>query len=154
MDFITGSFITGQPFLALAIVDDFSWECPAIKVDTSLGSARVVNVLERLAETRGLPETITMDNNPEFAGHALDEWAFHKRVKLNFIRPAKLIENAYAENLIRRLRDEGLNTNWFLSLKHAHNVTEDWRRDYNEVRLRSSLKGVTPNEYAEITGGF
>ena len=35
-------------------VDDYSRECPAIEVDTSLGGVRVVGVLERLAETRGL----------------------------------------------------------------------------------------------------
>jgi putative transposase len=48
-------FVTGRRFRVLAIVDDFSRECPAIEVDTSLGGQRVVNVLERLAETRGLP---------------------------------------------------------------------------------------------------
>ena len=59
-------------------MDDFSRECPAIEVDTSLGGARVVGVLDRLSETRGLPEVITMDNGPEFAGKALDEWAYRK----------------------------------------------------------------------------
>jgi putative transposase len=47
-------------------VDDFSRECPAIEVDTSLGGVRVVGVLDRLAEIRGLPDVITMDNGPEF----------------------------------------------------------------------------------------
>ena len=87
--------------------------------------ARVVSVLERLAETRGLPEVITMDNGPEFAGRALDEWAYRKGVKLNFIRPGKPIENAFAESFNGRLRDECLNTNWFMNLKHAR---EDHRR--------------------------
>jgi len=62
MDFVTDSIVTGRRFRALAIIDDYSRECPAIEVDTSLGGARVVNVLERLAATRGLPEVITMDN--------------------------------------------------------------------------------------------
>ena len=110
-------------------------------------------MLERLAETRGLPEVITIDNGPEFAGRALDEWAYRNRVKLNFIRPGKPIENAYAESFNGRFRDECLNTNWFISLNHARSVIEAWRRDYNEVRPHSSLKGITPKEYALITTG-
>ena len=70
MDFITDSIVTGRRFRALAIVDDYSRECPAIEVDTSMGGARVVSVLERLADIRGLPEVITVDNGPEFAGRA------------------------------------------------------------------------------------
>jgi hypothetical protein len=85
---------------------------------------------------------------------ALDEWAYRKGVKLNFIRPGKPIENALAESFNGRLRDECLNTNWFMNLKHAREVIEDWRRDYNEVRPHSSLKGSTPKEYAEITAGL
>ncbi len=154
MDFVTDSIVTGRRFRALAIVDDFSRECPAIEVDTSLGGARVVGVLERLEQTRGLPEVITMDNGPEFAGKILDEWAYRKRVKLNFIRPGKPIENAYAESFNGRFRDECLNTNWFMNLKHARNIIEDWRKDYNEVRPHSSLNDRTPKEYARTTTGL
>jgi len=154
MDFVTDSTVTGRRFWGLTIVDDYSRECPAIEVDTSLGGRRVVIVLDRLAETRGLPEVITIDNGPEFAGKALDEWAYRKGVKLNFIRPGKPIENAFVESFNGRFRDECLNTNWFLSVKHAREVIEEWRRDYNEVRPHSSLKGNTPREYAEATVGF
>jgi putative transposase len=154
MDFVTDSIVTGRRFRALAIVDDYSRECPAIEVDTSLGGQRVVGVLDRLAETRGLPEFITMDNGPEFAGRALDEWAYRKGIKLNFIRPGKPIENALAESFIGRLRDECLNENWFMNLKHARQIIEDWRRDYNEVRPHSSLRSMTPREYAETTAGL
>ena len=129
-------------------------ECPVIEVDTSLGGAKVVSMLERLAETRGLPNVITTDNGPEFAGRALDEWAYRKGVKLNFIRPGKPIENAYAESFIGRLRDECLNENWFMNLKHARDIIEDWRRDYNEVRPHSSLHGRAPMEYAETATGL
>jgi putative transposase len=151
MDFVTDSFVTGRRFRALAIVDDYSRECPAIEVDTSLGGRRVVGVLDRLAEIRGLPEVITIDNGPEFASRALDEWAYRRGVKLNFIRPGKPIENAFAESFIGRLRDECLNTNWFISLKHARDIIEEWRSDYNEVRPHSSLKWFTPKEYAVMT---
>ena len=154
MDFVSDRIVTGRRFRALAIIDDFSRECPAIEVDTSLGGTRVVTVLEKLSETRGLPEVITMDNGPEFTGRAMDEWAYRRGVKLNFIRPGKPIENAYAESFNGRLRDECLNTNWFMNLKHARAVIEDWRRDYNEVRPHSSLNDKTPREYAEATVGF
>jgi putative transposase len=154
MDFVSDSIVTGRRFRALTIVDDYSRECPAIEVDASLGGARVVSVLERLSETRGLPEAITIDNGPEFTGKVLDEWAYRKGVKLNFIRPGKPIENAYAESFNGRLRDECLNTNWFLNLKHARNVIEDWRKDYNQVRPHSSLKNMTPMEYANTAAGL
>ena len=59
-------------------------------------------------------------------------------------------ENALAESFIRRLRDECLNTNWFMNLKHARDIIEDWRRDYNEVRPHSALNNMAPVEYAKI----
>ena len=92
MDFVSDNTVIGRRFRALAIVDDYSRECPAIEVDTSLGGARVVGVLERLAETWGLPEVITVDNGPEFAGKAMDEWAYRRGIKLSFIRPGKPVE--------------------------------------------------------------
>ena len=154
MDFVTDTTVNGRRFRALAIVDDYSRECPAIEVDTSLGGARVVGVLDRLAETRGLPESITVDNGPEFAGKAMDEWAYRRGIKLNFIRPGKPVENAFAESFNGRLRDECLNTNWFMSVRHAREIIEDWRLDYNEVRPHSSLKGKTPKEFVAAVAGL
>lgn len=154
MDFVTDSLVTGRRFRALAIVDDYSRECPAIEVDTSLGGRRVVNVLERLGDIRGLPEVITVDNGPEFAGKALDEWAYRRGIKISFIRPGKPIENAFAESFNGRLRDECLNTNWFLSLKHAKDIIEDWRKDYNTVRPHSSLGGLAPEQFMVKAGNF
>ena len=152
MDFVTDSLVTGRRFRALSIVDDYSRECLAIEVDTSLGGARVVAVLDRLAETKGLPRTITMDNGPEFTSRCLDEWAYRNGVKLNFIRPGKPVENAFAESFIGRLREECLNENWFISLKDARDIIERWRIDYNEGRPHTSLGGLTPLEYVKNNG--
>lgn len=154
MDFVSDSIVTGRRFRALTVVDNYSRECPAIEVDTSLGGARVVGVLDRLSETRGLPEVITVDNGPEFIGKALDEWAYRKGVRLNFIRPGKPIENAFSESFNGRLRDECLNTNWFITLKQAREIIEEWREDYNRVRPHSSLNNLTPTEYANLTAGL
>jgi len=44
------------------VVDNFSRECLATVVDTSLGGVRVVRELERLVNERGTPEVIVSDN--------------------------------------------------------------------------------------------
>jgi putative transposase len=147
MDFASDSLCTGRKFRALVIVDDYTKESPAIEVDTSIPGARVVRVLDRLAEIRGLPEVITVDNGPEFAGKALDEWAYRRGVKLNFIRPGKPMENAFAESFIGRLRDECLNQNWFTTINEAMYIIEDWRIDYNGVRPHSSLGNLSPQDF-------
>jgi putative transposase len=63
------------------------------------------------------------------------------------------MQNAYIESFNGRFRDECLNTNWFISLRHAREVIEVWRRGSNEVKPHSSLKGATPKEYAEMAVG-
>jgi len=104
MDFVTDIIVTGRRFRALVIVDDYSRECPAIEVDTSLGGRRVVHILKRLAESRELPKIITLDNGPEFTSKALDEWAYSRGVKLNFIRPGRPIENDLCRELHRQVQ--------------------------------------------------
>jgi putative transposase len=47
-----------------------------------------------------------------------------------------------------------LNINWFMSVRHARESIETWRRDYNEVGPHSSLKGRTPKEFAEAMAGL
>ncbi|NLE44521.1 MAG: IS3 family transposase, partial [Chloroflexi bacterium] len=154
MDFVHDSTADGRRFRALVVMDEYTRECPVIEVDRSLGGKRVVSILDRLAESRSLPETITTDNGPEFTGKALDEWACRTGVKLHFIGPGKPMENAYAESLIGKLRDECLSGNWFLSLTDAREIIEAWRKDYNGARPHSSLGGLTPHEYAETTSGL
>jgi putative transposase len=148
MDFVSDALDTGRRFKVLTIVDDYSRECPAMEVDTSLNGKRVVQALERLAALRGLPEVITVDNGPEFSGKTLDEWAYKNKVHLNFIRPGKPVENAYIESFNGKFRDECLNENRFLSLQQARQIIETWRKDYNEVRPHSSLNNLTPQEFA------
>ena len=95
MDFVADSMATGRRFRCLNIVDDLTRVSPAIEVDTSIPGARVVRVLERLAVTYGLPETLVVDNGPEFPGKALDAWAYKAGVKLHFIDPGKPMQNCY-----------------------------------------------------------
>ncbi len=45
----------GRRFRILAVVDDFSRECLALVVDTSLSGVRVARELDRIVELRGRP---------------------------------------------------------------------------------------------------
>jgi putative transposase len=118
-DFVADTLCDGRKLRCLAIVDDYSRECLVLEVDTSITGRRVAAVLERLADLRGLPLSITVDHGPEFEGQVLDAWAYHSGVSLNFIRPGKPIENAYIESFNGRFRDECLNEHWFLTTEHA-----------------------------------
>jgi putative transposase len=152
MDFVTDGLCNGRKLRCLTIVDDYSRECPAIEVDTSINGRRVVAVLDRLADVRGLPLSITVDHGPEFEGQVLDEWAYRRGVTLNFIRPGKPVENAYIESFNGRFRDECLNEHWFLTMAHAREVIETWRIEYNTERPHSSLGDVPPEEFARNGG--
>jgi len=146
MDFVADALTDGRRFRSLNIVDDYNRECLATEVDTSLTGARVVRVLARLRELRGLPQMLVTDNGPEFAGQALDVWAYAQGVKLHFIEPGKPVQNAFIESFNGKMRDECLNEHWFTSLGEARETIEVWRRDYNEVRPHSSLGNRTPQE--------
>jgi putative transposase len=147
MDFVADALTDGRKFRSLNIVDDYSRECLVSEVDTSIPGARVVSVLEQLREIRGLPEVMVMDNGPEFAGKALDAWAYQRGVNLHFIEPGKPVQNAFIESFNGRFRDECLNEHWFISLEDARRNIEAWREDYNQVRPHSSLGNQTPQEF-------
>ncbi len=127
MDFVSDGLADGRRLRCLNIVDDFTKECLAIEVDTSLPGTRVVSVLSRLSELRGLPQSITIDNGPEFAGKVLDAWASANGLKQNFIEPGKLQQNAYIESFNGKFRDECLNEHWFVSMRHAREIIAAWR---------------------------
>lgn len=148
MDFMWDQLADGRSFRTLNIVDNFTRESLAIEVDVSLPGLRVTRVLDQLAEMRGLPKSIVMDNGPEFTGRELDAWAYRHGVALAFITPGKPTQNGYAESFNGKFRDECLNQHWFISLNDARRKIEDWRQDYNHVRPHSSLGNSPPVEFA------
>ena len=147
MDFISDSLWCGRKFRTLSIVDTYSRECLNVEADTSLPGHRVVRALDRLADLKGLPASIRVDNGPEFISKVLDEWAYRNGVKLDFIRPGKPTENCYAESFHGRFRDECLNENYFSDIQEAKNTIEEWRIEYNTFRPHSSLGYKTPEEF-------
>ena len=58
LDFIADALSDGRRFRILWVVDDFSRECLAGVVDTSVPGVRVVRELERLTNERSTPKVI------------------------------------------------------------------------------------------------
>jgi putative transposase len=146
MDFVSDGLFDGRRFRALTLVENFSRECLAIRVAPRLHGVDVAEVLDEVAESRGKPTRIFLDNGPEFISKALDLWAYQAGVTLDFSRPGKPTDNAYIESFNGSLRDECLNTSWFLSIEDARDKIESWRKEYNEFRPHSSLGERTPSE--------
>jgi putative transposase len=62
----------------LAVVDAFTRECLGLETDTSMGSLRVVRLLERLISECGRPQQIRSDNGPEFSSRAYLAWVWSR----------------------------------------------------------------------------
>lgn len=149
LDFTSDQLCDGRRFRTLNIVDDFTRECLAIEVATSLPGLAVVRALEGVAAERGYPQSIVTDNGPEFVGRALDAWSYEHKVRLDFIQPGKPTQNAFVESFNGKFRDECLNQHWFVSLRHARAEISIWRDDYNNIRPHSSLANLAPAQYAQ-----
>jgi putative transposase len=151
LDFVSDTLSDGRRFRILCIVDDFSRECLATTVDTSLGGVRVVRELERLTHERGAPRLIVSDNGTELTSVAVLRWSA-ERADWHYIEPGKPVQNAFIESFNSKLRDECLNEHVFLNLTQAREIIESWRHDYNFVRPHSSLGALTPMEFVAQQG--
>src|ERR1700747_1313099 len=148
MDYTHDEIASGRKFRTLNLMDGYTRKALAIEVDTSLPGLRGVRVLERLREVHGAPAAIQVDNGTEFTSRVVDQWAYQHQVTLHFIERGKPTQNAFIESFNGKFRDECLNQNWFVDLRNARAVIEAWRMDYNTVRPHSSLKYLTPEEFA------
>ena len=66
----------------LTIVDDYTRECLATEVDTSIPGLRVTRTLDAIVTERGRPDGIVLDNGPELRGRAMESWSEANRVAL------------------------------------------------------------------------
>jgi putative transposase len=152
MDFVHDQLATGKKIRVLTIVDIFSRYVPALDPRFSYRSEDVVRTLEQVCPLIGYPKTIRVDQGTEFVSRDLDLWAYTKGVTLDFSRPGKPTDNAYAEAFNGRFRAECLNAHWFLTLADAAEKLEDWRRYYNEERPHGAIGNKVPISLTKSDG--
>ena len=148
LDFVSDQYSTGGRFRALTVVDIFTRECLAIEVDQSLKGEDVVRVLHQVLRQQGAPQAIFCDNGSEFTSQALDLWAYHNHVTIDFSRPGKPTDNAFVESFNGTLRSECLDAHWFTGRADAARLIETWRQEYNGSRPHRALGERTPEEFA------
>ena len=149
LDFVHDALSDGRSFRTLNMIDAFTRECLAMETDTSLGSERVVRVLNQQLELRGAPQRLRIDNGPEFRAKRLDVWAKKNNVTLFFIEPGQPTQNGQIESFNGRFRQECLNQEWFTTLRQARQTIEEWRISYNTKRPHSSLGYLPPEVWAK-----
>ena len=125
-------------------LDTFSRFSPVVDPRFSYRAEDVVGALERVCASIGYPKTIRVDLGSEFISRDLDLWAYAKGVTLDFSRPGKPTDNAFAEAFNSRVRAECMNAHWFMSLADAREKLEAWRRYYNEERPHGAIGNKPP----------
>lgn len=138
-DFVEDRTHDGRKYRMLNIIDEFTHECLAIRIDRRLKAIDVIDVLSDLFILRGVPEHVRSDNGPEFVAKTVQEWIGAVGAKTAYITPGSPWENGFIESFNARLRDELLDGEIFYSLAEAKTVVESWRRHFNTVRPHGSL---------------
>ena len=98
MDFVADQLFDGRPIRILAVLDAHTREALSIAPRVSFRAFDVVQELDCLARERGRPQTLKVDNGPEFAGRMLDQWAHLNGVEIDFSRPGKPTDNAQSNH--------------------------------------------------------
>lgn len=152
-DFLHDRCANGQNLKCLTVVDEWTRECHAIEVASSIGADRVIAVLKRLCQEHGMPQVLRSDNGPEFIARALRIWALTQGGEIATIDPGKPWQNGSVESFHSTFRRECLDQEWFAHLREARIVIEQYRWEYNTRRPHSSLDYETPAAVGAITRG-
>jgi len=143
-DFMIGRTADGKAFKILNIIDEYTRECLATRVNRKIKADDVIDQLYNLFVFRGVPEHIRSDNGPEFTARVVRKWLSSLGVKTLFIEPGSPWENGFIESFNGKMRDELLNREIFTTLEEAKILIEQWRREYNQVRPHSAKNYKPP----------
>lgn len=138
-DFVHDRTHDGRAFRMLTIIDEYSRECLAVVTKRKLKSGDVLEALENLFISHGIPDHIRSDNGSEFTAKVVQSWLEKMEVKPTYIEPGSPWENGYNESFNGKLRDELLDRELFTTLHEAQILIERWRVHYNTKRPHSSI---------------
>ena len=146
-DFIFDRTDKGSTLKMLTMLDEYTRQCLAIRVERQIRSGQVLATLWQAMMQYGIPEHIRSDNGTEFIAGKIQRWLRVDQINTLYIEPGSPWQNGYIESFHSRFRDECLNREWLLNLREARVVIEDWRQHYNTERPHSRLGYLSPENY-------
>ena len=149
IDFQQDGLISGKKLWILNVLDEFTREWLAVRVETSSSAQIVMGMLLPLFTQRGVPAMLRSDNGGEFVAHDLQILLRGVGAEPYFLEPGHPWENPFIESFHGKVRDELLNREIFASLREARVGLEGHRQVYNLDREHSSLGYLTPVEFRE-----
>jgi transposase InsO family protein len=134
------------------IEDEFTREGLAVAVGRSFKAKGVLDVLRELFILRGTPGNIRSDHGRELIACAIRGFLDQARMGTLYIEPGASWQNAYAESIHGRLRDELLGAELFADLAEARSLAPYWKNDCNHRRPHPSLGYQPPARFAASLG--
>lgn len=107
------------------IVDEYTREALAIRVERTCTAENVITIIEQLVTQRGTPKYLRADNGPEMIAWTLRDYCRLAGTQTAYIEPGSPWENPFVESFNGRLRDELLNIEEFACLTEARVIIED-----------------------------
>ena len=144
IDFMSDSLTNGRRFRILNVIDDCNREALISEAYYSFPAIRLVNRLKELIIERGKPKRIRTDNGPEFISKVFTSFCEENNIKLQFIQPGKLAQNAYIERLNRTFREDVLDAYLFETIYQVNALAFEWQMDYNQNHPHKALNGMSP----------
>ncbi len=149
LDFMRDTLYSGKVFRTLNVIDEANRGGLGIDIAVSIPAVRVIAFMTQLIDLHGRPRAIRCDNGPELTSEAFTDWCKGQDIELRFIQPGKPDQNAYIERFNRTYREEVLNAYLFDSLDEVRELTEEWLKQYNEIRPHDALGSLPPAHYRE-----
>jgi putative transposase len=150
IDFMSDALWDGRKIRFLNVIDDFNRQVLLIATDTSIPSVKVIQCLDQLINSRGIPQMIRVDNGPEFISSKLAAWCQKHKIQLVFIQPGEPTQNAFIERFNGTFRRDVLNAYIFKSIQEVKETVDTWIYDYNFNRPHQALKNKSPMEYLTL----
>ena len=148
IDFQFDSDWKGRVFKVCHVIDEFTRQHLAVRVERRMGAADVIDMHDLAVLTHGAPQVLRADNGPEFIAAAVGRWASEHDTLQALIPPGQPWHNGFVESLHNRMRDELLEDNMLNGLDHARALIGAWSQRYNEEHPHSAVGWLSHNQYA------